>query len=104
MELSRYIVLNLIRAGMLDDVSLYKWSSFRAMAELGIAPDCLSVTWILGRFGDIFILVTPAFVLAMVMRYSHLAPDYIAGFAENSARSGACGVQNGVQPILKIVR
>ena len=54
MELSRYIVLNPIRAGMLKDVSLYKWSSFRAMAGLEIAPDWLSVTWILGQFGDDF--------------------------------------------------
>ena len=54
MELSRYIELNPFRAGMFDDISLYKWSSFRAMAGLEIAPDWLSVTWILGQFGDEF--------------------------------------------------
>ncbi len=54
MELSRYIVFDPLRAGMLDDVSLYNWSSFRAMAGLEISPDWLSVTWILGRFGDDF--------------------------------------------------
>ncbi len=54
MELSRYIVLNPIRAGMLDDVSPYKGSSFRAMAVLEIAPDWLSVIWILSQFGDDF--------------------------------------------------
>jgi len=32
--------------------------------------------------------------LDMVQRYAHLAPDFIASYAENSARSG---VQKGVQ-------
>ena len=34
--------------------SPYKWSSFRTMAGLEIATDWLSVTWILGQFGDDF--------------------------------------------------
>ena len=37
--------------------------------------------------------------LAMVMRYSHLSPDYIAGFAENSARSA----QNTAQQIYNVI-
>ena len=51
LELSRYIVLNPVRARMVSSVEDWGWSSFPAMAGLVPAPDWLEVDWLLGQFG-----------------------------------------------------
>lgn len=51
-ELCRYIVLNPVRAGLVDDPGKYPWSSFKATAGKVKAPDFLSADWILKQFGD----------------------------------------------------
>lgn len=51
LELSRYVVLNPVRAGMTQSAKQWAWSSHRAM--LGAAPrqKWLETDWILGQFG-----------------------------------------------------
>jgi len=50
-ELSRYIVLNPVRAGMVDDPGDWPWSSYRATAGLQKAPRWLATDAILSTFG-----------------------------------------------------
>jgi len=52
LELSRYVVLNPVRAGMVPDVSAWPWSSYRAMLGLARAPAWLQTDWVLGQFGS----------------------------------------------------
>lgn len=52
LELSRYIVLNPVRARMVKNVTDWEWSSFREMIGVRIAPAWLSVHWLLSCFGD----------------------------------------------------
>ena len=50
MELHRYIVLNPVRAGLVERPSEWRWSSYRATAGLAAAPDWLEVDWTLSQF------------------------------------------------------
>lgn len=52
LELSRYVVLNPVRAGMVPDVSAWPWSSYRAMVGLAPAAAWLQADWVLGQFGS----------------------------------------------------
>ena len=52
LELSRYVVLNPVRAGMVRAAKDWRWSSYRATAGQARTPDWLSTDWILARFGD----------------------------------------------------
>jgi putative transposase len=52
LELCRYIVLNPVRAGMVNKPGTYQWSSYRATAGLEKKPDFLAVDWILEQFGS----------------------------------------------------
>ncbi len=52
LELSRYIVLNPVRAKMVKSPEEWEWSSYRATAGLREAPSFLTVDWILGQFSD----------------------------------------------------
>jgi REP element-mobilizing transposase RayT len=51
LELSRYVVLNPVRAGMAPEASAWAWSSFRAMIGLEPAPAWLETDWVLEQFG-----------------------------------------------------
>ena len=51
LELSRYVVLNPVRAKLVELPEHWKWSSYAATAGLKKVPDYLSVDWILGVFG-----------------------------------------------------
>ena len=51
LELSRYVVLNPVRAGMVSEASEWSWSSYRAMVGMDPTPDWLVSDWILGQFG-----------------------------------------------------
>ena len=51
LELSRYVVLNPVRAGMIDRPDAYAWSSCGATLGLTPAPDFLTTDWLLGQFG-----------------------------------------------------
>ena len=51
LELSRYIVLNPVRAKLVESPEQWPWGSYRATAGLIKAPEYLLVDWILGMFG-----------------------------------------------------
>ncbi len=51
LELSRYIVRNPVAAGMVAEVSDWKWSSFNATTGRESAPAFLQVDWLLSQFG-----------------------------------------------------
>jgi putative transposase len=50
LELTRYVVLNPVRAGMVTRPERYRWSSYRATAGLAQAPPWLEVRWTLRQF------------------------------------------------------
>jgi putative transposase len=51
LELSRYVVLNPVRAGVVATAADYRWSSFRATVGLEPAPPWLRGEVVLGLFG-----------------------------------------------------
>jgi REP-associated tyrosine transposase len=51
LELSRYIVLNPIRAGICTSAADWPWSSYRAAVGAVSAPPFLTVDWLLEQFG-----------------------------------------------------
>ncbi len=51
LELARYVVLNPVRAGMVNDVGDWAWSSYPAMLGQFEPPDWLQTGWLLGQFG-----------------------------------------------------
>jgi REP element-mobilizing transposase RayT len=52
LELSRYIVLNPVRAGLVTSAADTPWSSYRATAGLEACPPYLHSEWILAQFGS----------------------------------------------------
>lgn len=50
-ELCRYIVLNPVRAGLVKNVSSYRWSSYKPTVGLTKVPPFLNVSWLLSQFG-----------------------------------------------------
>jgi len=51
LELSRYIVLNPVRARMVRSAKEYRWSSYRATVGLTVSHACLTTDWLLAGFG-----------------------------------------------------
>lgn len=51
LELSRYIVLNPVRARMVRTAKDWPWSSYRATVGISYAHSCLTTDWILAAFG-----------------------------------------------------
>jgi len=52
LELSRYIVLNPVRAGMVKNPEDWHWSSYRAMIGLTIGPTWFNSDWLLSAFDN----------------------------------------------------
>ncbi len=52
LELSRYLVLNPIRAGMVQRLDEWVWSSYPAVVGLSVAPQWLDREWLLNQFGS----------------------------------------------------
>jgi hypothetical protein len=50
LEVCRYVVLNPVRARMVERPEAWKWSSYRATAGRESPPPCLTTDWILGQF------------------------------------------------------
>ena len=50
LEVCRYVVLNPVRAKMVEGPGAWKWSSYRATAGRGEGHPCLTTDWVLGRF------------------------------------------------------
>jgi putative transposase len=51
LEVARYVVLNPVRARMVEKIESWKWSSYPATAGISSSPVFLHNDWILGRFG-----------------------------------------------------
>ena len=51
LELARYIVLNPVRAGMVESAEHWRWSSYRFTAGLAPSPPWFDRDWLLGEFG-----------------------------------------------------
>jgi len=51
LELCRYVVLNPVRARLVDAAGQYQWSSYRATVGRGSRPAFLTVEWVLGQCG-----------------------------------------------------
>lgn len=52
LELCRYVVLNPVRAGIVERPEQYAWSSYRATAGTGKRSELLASDWILSQFGE----------------------------------------------------
>jgi len=52
LEACRYVVLNPVRAKIVENPRLWKWSSYLATAGLRKAHPCLTKDWILGQFAS----------------------------------------------------
>jgi hypothetical protein len=52
LELCRYVVLNLVRAGVVEKPEACRWSSYQATAGLRNEPNYLTTDWILGLFNS----------------------------------------------------
>jgi putative transposase len=52
LELSRYIALNPVRAGLCTGPGDWPWSSYGALIGAARIPPLLTVPWILGQFDD----------------------------------------------------
>jgi len=50
LEVCRYVVLNPVRAKMVEKPDAWKWSSYRATAGREAAHPCLTRDWVLGQF------------------------------------------------------
>jgi putative transposase len=50
LEVCRYVVLNPVRANMVEAPEAWKWSSYRATAGRERSHPCLTVDWMLGQF------------------------------------------------------
>ncbi|ROR03171.1 REP-associated tyrosine transposase [Desulfosoma caldarium] len=51
LEVTRYVVLNPVRAGLVRTVQSWPWSSYRATSGQIEVPEFLTVDWILSQFG-----------------------------------------------------
>jgi putative transposase len=52
LEVCRYVVLNPVRAKVVEVPDRWRWSSYRATAGIERAHPCLTVDWVLGQFGS----------------------------------------------------
>ena len=51
LELSRYVVLNPLRAKMVQQLIHWRWSSYRSMIGRAVVPEWLETDWLLSHFG-----------------------------------------------------
>jgi putative transposase len=52
LELTRYVVLNPVRANMVRSAADWPWSSYLATVENSKGPDCLVTNWLLANFSQ----------------------------------------------------
>jgi len=76
LEVSRYIVLNPLRANMVPTLDEWQWSSHHFLTRQKPSPSWFERDWLLSQFGDTHVAAIPAyqsFVLAGVGQPSPLA-------------------------------
>jgi len=71
LELSRYVVLNPVRAGMVAEPGEWPWSSYNAMLGKGFCPPWLTTEGMLAQFSDKRTVAR--------RRYKRFVPDGIGG-------------------------
>jgi putative transposase len=76
LELTRYIVLNPVRAGIVGTAGRWTWSSYDATIGKRQRPPFLTTSWVLSLFNE-----APD-------RARHLYADFVAAGALESRRSG----------------
>jgi hypothetical protein len=81
LEVSRYIALNPVRAGLCSRPELWPWSSYRATIGLDEAPPWLAVDALLAPFGG---SPTPA-----VVRYRNFVEDGLRALRSSRSRMSA---------------
>lgn len=79
LEVSRYIVLNPVRAGICPEPGWWPWSSYRAMVGESAPPPFLTLDWLGGVFGS-----TPAKARP---RYRGFVEDGIADFGPGRSQA-----------------
>jgi len=52
LEVCRYVVLNPVRAHLVQDPGLWRWSSYGATAGREKPPACLTTSWVLRQFSS----------------------------------------------------
>jgi putative transposase len=52
LELTRYVVLNPLRAKMVSSLEDWEWSSYHYLVGRKLAPPWMAADWLLGQFGD----------------------------------------------------
>lgn len=52
LELTRYVVLNPVRANMVEDAGAWQWSSYQSMIGEADSPPWLQTDWLLAQFGE----------------------------------------------------
>jgi succinate dehydrogenase flavin-adding protein (antitoxin of CptAB toxin-antitoxin module) len=52
LELSRYVVLNPVRARMVNQAEYWRWSNYLALCNQAEIPEWLETDWILGQFSQ----------------------------------------------------
>jgi REP element-mobilizing transposase RayT len=52
LELSRYVVLNPVRARMVNQAEYWRWSNYLALCNQAEIPEWLETDWILGQFNQ----------------------------------------------------
>ncbi len=74
LELSRYVVLNPVRAKLAHDAEGWRWSSYRAAVSAVPPPAFLTTSWVLERFGE-----RPEKARAAFRRFVQEAPKQARG-------------------------
>lgn len=80
LELSRCVVLNPVRAGMVADAALWPWSFYAAVVGTETAPPWLETDWLLSQFGADRPIATRAGRFALDSRVRLFFDVGIAGY------------------------
>ena len=62
LELIRYVTLNPVRAGMVNETENWEWSSYGPMVGTASRPDWLQTDWVLEQFGSTHITAVRSYM------------------------------------------
>jgi REP element-mobilizing transposase RayT len=98
LEVCRYVVLNPVRAKVVEGPERWRWSSYRATAGIEKAHPCLSTDWVLGQFGSKKRIAEK--------RYRRFVTDGIGGHGiwENVKGQSILGERDFVDRLIDFVR
>jgi REP element-mobilizing transposase RayT len=98
LEVCRYVVLNPVRAKVVEVPERWRWDSYRATAGIEKAHPCLTTDWVLGQFG--------LKKRAAEKRYRGFVTDGIGGHGiwENVKGQSILGERDFVDRLIDFVR